>query len=306
MSTPQAPATTTEALAATSNATTTTGGAAAPAGQGSAGSAAPAGTSATHTTPDWKSSFNPELKAFIDNKQFKDPSDLATSYQNMEKLLGAPKERLLKLPEAFTDDKGKPTAEARALYERLGAPKEAKEYELPVPKEGGDSKLMEHFAGIFHEAGIPKDAGKKIAESWNAYQQQIVQANKEATTLKFNQDVEGLKKEWGAAVDQNTNIAKEAVRTMGLTSEQTTAIAAALGHAETMKLFHKFGKQVGESSFVSGQRNSEIREPSTAKAKIKELMSDKSFGKRLMEGESEAKRIWNQLHEQAANGQMMG
>ncbi len=260
-------------------------------------------TTETVNPGSWMAGFNDDLKGYISNKGFKGPSDVADAYRNLEKLMGAPKDRLMTLPEQFYDDKGKLTPEGKSVYERLGAPKEAKDYNLQAPKDGGDPKLMEHFSNVFLEAGVPKAAAEKIVNSWNEFQASQVNAMKEQAKAAFTQAEGNLRKEWGAAYDQNVNIAKEAVRTMGIDAKAVEAMSSSLGHEATMKFFKDLGKKVGESPFITGSGGSGVLEPASAQAKIKELRADRDFGARLMKGDVEAKTRWENLHKQAYPGQ---
>lgn len=256
---------------------------------------------------EWMNGFNDEMKGFISNKGFKNPGELAESYRNLEKLRGAPQDRILTLPEKMYDEKGALTVEGRAVAERLGLPKEAKAFGLDalVPKEGGDPKLMEHFSNVFFEAGIPKAAGEKIVKAWNEYQATIGSANSEAHKQKFTADVNALKTEWGMAHDQNVQVAREGAKNYGISPEQINAISGSLGHAATMKLLHKLGAGTQEAGFVNGQgAGTKLMDPSGAQSRIKELRSDKEFGDKLMRGDVEAKRTWENLHKQAYPGQL--
>jgi hypothetical protein len=252
----------------------------------------------------WMAGFNDDLKGYVGAKGFKDPASVVDAYKNLEKLQGVPQERLMKLPEQFYDDKGVLTADGRAIYERLGAPKEAKDYGIEVPKEGGDPKLMEHFTKIFHEAGIPKAAAQKIVAEWNGYQGAAAAAVKEVQAAEFRNQQQALQKEWGAATEQNTRIAADATRRLGWDAKKIDAVSAAIGHAETMKLLCNLGKAVGESAFISGRQPAGPLEPATAVSRINELKADKEFGNRLLNGDAEAKATWERLHQQAFQGQI--
>lgn len=266
---------------------------------------ASAPTTETVNPGAWMAGFNDDLKGYVATKGFKDPATIADAYRNLEKLQGVPQDRLMKLPEKFYGDDGKLTTEGRQIYERLGAPKDAKEYGLDkfVPKEGGDPKLMEHFSSIFAEAGIPKSAAEKIASGWNEYQALQVGAMKEAAQQKFNDETNTLKKDWGSAFDQNTQIAKEGLRRLGHDSKTADALSTVLGHAATMKLYHQLGSAVGESAFVTGRAPaSGILEPTTAKSKIQQYRQDKGFMVKVASGDVEANALWTRLHEQAFPG----
>lgn len=264
--------------------------------------AAAAPASAAPAPAAWMEGFSDDLRGYIGLKGFKDPATLADSYRNFEKLQGVPQDRLMKLPEQVYDDKGNLTAEGRGIYERLGAPKEMKDYGIEAPKENADPKRLESFLKAAHDIGLTKSQAQKLAAADTEYYGGLMNAAKEAHTIKFNDQKAALSREWGAAHDQNTNIAKEAVRTMGISAAQVDGIANVLGHAETMKLFHKLGRQVGELPFVGGARGDGLLEPATAVAKIKELAADKSFADKLFAGDAESKKKWDHLHQMAYQG----
>ena len=90
-------------------------------------------TPASAPTPtDWTTGLNDDLRSYVQNKGFKDTAAVVESYRNFKKLHGVPQDRILKLPENLD------TPEGRAISERLGAPKDAKDYSINLPKEGAD------------------------------------------------------------------------------------------------------------------------------------------------------------------------
>jgi hypothetical protein len=246
--------------------------------------------------------FNDDLKGYVGNKGFKDPAALADAYRNLEKLQGVPQDRLMKLPERFYDDNGLLTPEGRGIYERLGTPKDPKEYGIEAPKEGGDAKRLELFLKNAHDLGLTKAQAQRLAQADGEYANQFLAAQKEAAAAKFRDESNALNKEWGAAYEQNKTIAADGVRKLGLDNQKIDALSSVLGHAETMKLLHNIGKATGEASFVRGRRAEGPLEPATAKSRIAELTADRDFGSRLMNGEADAKALWQRLHEQAYQG----
>lgn len=252
---------------------------------------------------DWTAGFDDDAKGYIGNKGFKAPKDVLDSYRGLEKLLGAPKDRLLTLPERMYDDQGKLNAEGRALRERLGAPKDAKEYDLKAPKESLDPQMMEHFRGVFHELGIPKTDAEMLTSSWNQYVEKMQASQKEAAVQAFKDGDTQIKKEWGAAYDQNLTKAREAVKLMGLTEKQINAFTDSVGYVDSMKFFQKLGTQVGEAPYIGGSKPDAILEPVNARAQIKELINDKGFAKLLQGGDKDAAAKWERLHQQAFPGE---
>lgn len=258
---------------------------------------APPATSATTTPGDWMAGFNDDTKGYVQNKGFKGSGDVVESYRQFEKLMGAPKDRILTLPENMDSPEG------RAIWERLGAPASAKDYKLDVP-QGGDPKVTEWAANTFHELGVPKGMAEKFVGKWNEQMAVAQAAAIENAKAVFEQAQVSLKKEWGMAFDQNVNIARQAAKVVGIGAEQIDAISAALGHASAMKLFVKLGQSVREDAFVGGHTTGSGKlAPEQARTQIKELRNDREFGSKLNKGDAEAKRQWQSLHEQAYPGE---
>ena len=122
-------------------------------GTGSAPAGNPAGTAlagegaqANGQQQAWYGGYAEDIRGFVENKGWKDPSDAITGYINLEKYLGADKAgRGLVLPkdDAATDEWGQ-------VYDRLGRPKSPDEYKLPVP-DGDTGEFAKMAAGEFHK-----------------------------------------------------------------------------------------------------------------------------------------------------------
>lgn len=271
-----------------------------------ASAAATPPTTETVNPGSWMAGMNDDLKGYVGLKGFKGPGDVVDAYRNFEKLQGVPQDRVMKLPEKFYDDAGALTPEGRAIFEKVGAPKEAKDYDLQrfIPKENGDPKLMERFSEVFKDAGVSKSAAEKIVASWNELQTVTMAQMKEATAQKFKDEQGVLLKDWGAAFDQNTQIAREGAKRMGHDTKTMDALSAVLGHAATMKLYHQMGSAVGESAFIGGKQVNQFFDPSTALAQINALKADKGFVAKYNAGDAEAVSKMTKLHEMAHQGRV--
>src|SRR5690349_8033208 len=79
----------------------------------------------------WYSGFeSPELRGFVETKGWKDPGAAVESYRQLEKTIGVPAERLLKLPDKADAPEWK---EIRAKV-GVGAPEKPEDYGIPVPE----------------------------------------------------------------------------------------------------------------------------------------------------------------------------
>lgn len=273
--------------------------------------AAPSQSVATSTAPvttetinpgAWTAGFNDDMKGYVTSKGIKDPATLLESYRNIEKLMGAPKERLLKLPEKFVDETGAMTAEGREIAERLGAPKDAKSYEIEKFLKDKPEAAAE-IAKTFHELGISKTQADKLMAWEIATQEKQAIAAKEAAVVAYKSDEASLKKTWGAAYDQNVNAAKQGAARLGHDAKTIDALSRVMGHEGAMKLYHQLGTAVGESAFIQGKpTGQQIMDPAGARAQIATLKSDKGFQEKFLKGDSEAIANWTRLHQMASPG----
>lgn len=265
---------------------------------GGAGAAAGAGSATTGTatttagvTTEWSSGFNDEQKGYVQNKGFKDPASMVESYRNLEKLMGSPQERILKLPEKADDPAW------NDVYNRIGRPTDPKEYKITAP-EG--MKLDENFSSwaqkAFHDSGLSTAQATKLIEAWNQSQVSTLKGQTEAGQAALRDGEAALKKEWGGAFDQNKDIAGRAARGLGLDSAKIDKLEMALGLQDTMKLLHGLGTKMGEDNFVIGQSGNRALTPNSAVAKINELRADPGFVKRYSDGGAAERSEMERLH----------
>lgn len=272
-------------------------GASAPPPSGGAGGANGAGAippqNSGGTPSDWTTGLNEDLRGYVQNKGFKDVSAVVDSYRNFEKLIGVPQDRVIKLPTKEDDPAW------GDVYERLGRPKDSKEYNIPVPK-GGDEKFAEWAKGTFHELGLSKSAGEKLAGKWNEYAQNLQQSRATAYSQQTEKDVEGLRKEWGMAHDKHVSIAQQAASTFGIDGNMIDRMESAMGYSGLMKFLHKIGSGLGEGKFVSsgsgGNKFGDVMTPDAARSRIQALRNDPDFTRRYLAGEAAARAEFENLH----------
>ena len=256
----------------------------------------PAGAASTQTAADWTSGLNEEQKAFQATKQYESPGALIDAYRNMEKLLGV-KDRLLELP-ADEDP-----AKWNAVYDRLGRPKEPKEYGFKAG-EGEDAKFLEWATGTFHGLGLNKKQAEGLLKKWNEYVGGVTTAQKQELAGMIETDEKALKTEWGLAYQQNEALVDRAAEMLGLKDEQLVKLRETFGYAGAMRFLHSIGSKLGEDSFHAGGDTSGgfsgAMTPMQARAKIGELRKDLEFAKKLSAGDSKTIQEWTKLHEYAA------
>lgn len=254
-----------------------------------------AGAGAATSSSNWYDTFKPEVQAYVKEKGFKDPGVLAESYRQLESTIGVPAEHIIRLPKSFDD------AEAMGkIYDRLGRPSKAEEYIFDLPKEGVNEEYIKAARGEFHKLGLTKKQAAELVKWNNSFAETSVKAQMEAAKTAFDNESNALKKEWGAAYEQNVSITKTAANKLGISSEQMDALGEVMGYSKAMKFFHTLASKVGEGEFIEGGKGeSTLSTPQQAQAKIGMLMKDSDFMTRYSRGEEQAVDMWNKLHAQA-------
>lgn len=245
----------------------------------------------------WYSGLDPDTQAFIENKGWKEPTDLLTSYKMLEKHLGGAK-NLVELPGEDAGDEA-----WDAVYARLGRPGSPDEYGLEVP-EGGDEELAGWFKQTAHKLGLNVHQAKGLFQSWNETVGQKMEQMKAQDREQSEKDIAALKKEWGQGFDGEILKGKRAVAGLGLKEEQLSAYEQKLGTADMLKLFALLGSKMGEDSFEGGDRSGSSfgLTPVAAQQQIAELKMDEQFMKNYTEGNKDAVAKFQRLMEAAYNG----
>lgn len=263
---------------------------------GSGGAAAQGSTSTSGSTSssDWTSSLNDDFKGYVQTKGFKDPGQVLDSYRNLEKLMGAPKERLLKLPEKADDPAW------NEIYGKLGRPEKADEYKV----DGWDDESAKWAKDNFHKLGLSRTQAEKLVASWNERTEAQKQASLDAHQAKIAADDKQLKTEWGQAYDQNTQLARRAVKEFGMDAATIDKLESVLGFAGVMKHMYTIGAKLGESPYVASNSNgasnfNRFLTPEAAKSRINTLRADSDFTRRYINNEAAAKYEMEQLHKMA-------
>lgn len=244
--------------------------------------------------PSWTSGLSEDLRGFVELKGFKDPANVVEAYKNFEKMKGIPQERLLALPEKAD------SPEWNAVYERLGKPAKKEDYKFPG-FIGEDKEFSEWARDMFHGANVTTKQAETIASKWDEFSKAAIAKQQEMYQQKVTLEVEGLKKEWGAAYGQQVETAKQAAKAFNIDGETVDKMESVMGHSKVMKLLADIGSKIGEDSFISGGQSSgfKVLTPAAAKAKIEMLQSDKAWGKKYVEGDAQARQEFEHLHKLA-------
>lgn len=296
------------AAASSSSASLLAGASTAPAATQAAPATAPAASPSAQLTAPPAAPANPTIGwlgdgvdettlGYVANKGWDSPAKAISSYQNLEKLLGADRAgNTVILPK-----EGASPQEMAAFYDRIGRPADPSGYQVKVP-EGGNAEFQKAVASKMHELGVPKAMGEGLVSWYNEQQVAAQQAALQAKAADFENQSAKWKQEQGAALTQNLATAGAAARALGLDGDTLAKLDDALGPYGTLSLLHKIGSRATEADFVGSDSTAgfgNVMSPAQAKAEIKALTADKGWVAKLTEKNADALAKWDQLHKWA-------
>ncbi len=213
-------------------------------------------------------------------RDIRDLPSLATSYLNAQKLLGVPADQIVRLP--GQDD----TAGWDQVYAKLGRPEKADGYKFAdVKLPDGlkvDDTLKTGYMDAAHKAGLSTRQANSLYEWWNGAMASGFTAQQGQTAQGLAQAEAALKTEWGAAFDQNVQLAKDAINHYG--GEKLKAELDANGMAnspELARVMAKIGANLREDGALTGRGGGggDMKSPAEARQEINALQADKDFAK---------------------------
>ena len=228
-----------------------------------------------------------DLRGYIENKGWKDPSDVANGYRNLEKLIGSEK---VPLPKSAEDLEG-----WNRVYDSLGRPKTAEDYKLPVP-EGDPGTFAKAAAQEFHKAGISQGQADKLSAWWNQTQTAKMAEFQQQASQKAEADVSAVRAEWGGAYAENLELGRRAAREFGLDGAKLSAMENGLGTGEMLRLLAKIGRATTEHSFEGGKTSGSFgMTPDAAKNQISSLQGDREWASKYINGNADARAEMSRL-----------
>jgi hypothetical protein len=259
---------------------------------------APTPTPTPTPTPAWHDGVDPAVKGFWENKGL--PLDdqkafglkLTELYRGAEKFIGVPADQVVKLPKADASPE-----DLRSFYERLGAPKEAKDYDLSAVK---DSTIADSLRSTMYERGVPKEAAASIAATVAKALESRTSADNAVTTAKLAEQKEALNKNWGDKFAYNHLQAIEGARRLGISPEGVKALEGQIGYDQVMEAMRKIGASTREDTFVergTGGPQGDVTTMDGAHARKAELMADSAWTARYMSGGTAERREMDRLNQ---------
>jgi hypothetical protein len=208
-----------------------------------------------------------ELQMEPSLKNFDSLDKLAKSYVHLVKHMGVDADQIMRFP------KEGDTSGYDSIYQRLGKPESAQNYELP------ESDGIDQYKEIAHQLNLTQDQASAV---WDLYQQTIQnQAEQEQqswqqTQAEYHQE---LQREFGKNAAQEFEFAKRAFTQFSDQEASELMDSTGLGnHPSIVKLFARIGRVLSEDGML-GPKDGVQGGLSLAQAEqlISQKQSDKDF-----------------------------
>jgi hypothetical protein len=254
-------------------------------------------TTTTTPPPAWHDGVEAETLGFWQNKglPLDNPKEFGTKltelYRSAEKFIGVPPDQVVKIPKADAAPE-----DIRAYYERLGAPKEAKDYDVSAVK---DAAIAEALRATMHERGVPKDAAAAIAASVAKSLESKATSESTVNVQKLEEQKAALRANWGDKFDFNHLQAIEGARRLGIAPEAVKALEGVIGYDKVMDAMRKIGVGTKEDTFVergAGGPAGDVTTREGAVARKSELMADLAWADRYLKGGAAEAREMTRLN----------
>ena len=203
----------------------------------------------------------------------KDVGNLARSFVNAQKLIGADK---IPFPTNPTEE------DLSNIYSRLGRPETPEGYEFATDGNVITEDVAAEYAGVAHQLGLSPKQAAGILDYYKGSVGQTTEQMEQLAQEQAEQTTNELKREWGNAFGDKVAAAKDVVdqfagsEILQMRLEDGTMIG---NHPAFIKAFAAIGDfkstVTSEDTINDGARSS-VFTPAQAQAEIDAIMNDKS------------------------------
>lgn len=222
---------------------------------------------------DFLSSIPEEIRSHPSLSPIKDVENLARSYVNAQRLIGADK---IPMPSNPTDE------DLDRIYNRLGRPETPDAYGISPDGNVITEERAAEYADIAHKLRLTPEQASGVLEYYRSAVQNDTAAINSSNEQAREQAVSALQAEWGDQYDARIEAAQRAVDKFdaGGVMELQLADGSVLGnHPEIIKAFANiadFRASVTSEDTISENASAMGMTPQQAQAEIDTIMNDKS------------------------------
>lgn len=244
----------------------------------------------------WHAGADADTLGYMQNRGWQDKPanevalEAIKAHREASAMLGVPPDRIVKLPADASDEAG-----WKAVWEKLGKPADAKEYDFSAVKVGETALTQadqDYLRGLANDLNLSKEGAARLASDFAKRQTDAGASNLADQTAKLVEEKTKLATNWGPNAEANMYVAKQTALKLGVTPDQVQALENQIGYAGVMEMFRNIGQKTGEASFVgNGQEfNKGVMTKEQAVARKAELMNDSAWTSRYQSGDAQANR----------------
>jgi len=214
-----------------------------------------------------------ELRDHPSLSPIKDVENLARSYVNAQKLIGADK---IPMPVNPSDE------DLDRIYNRLGRPESPDGYQLAADGNIVTEDLVKDFADFSHKLRLTPEQASGILDYYRSSVEQSAAGSEEQAQAYRQTTEEALKSEWGRAYDQKLGEAVRAAQEFSnpeIFDLQLTDGSRLGDNPEFIKTFAKiaeFRQTVTSEDTISENAQANVMTPKQAQAEIDAIMNNRS------------------------------
>lgn len=223
---------------------------------------------------DFLSTIPEDLRDHPSLGPIKDVENLARSYVNAQRLIGADK---LPMPVNPT------TEDLDNIYSRLGRPESAEGYEIPVDGNIVTEEVAKSYADVAHNLRLTPDQANGVLEYYRAMVQESGSMSEAAESQQRNSTEMALRKEWGDEFDVRIEDAGKIAKQFGSSDllEMRLADGTKVGnHPDFIKAFAnmaEFRSSVTSEDTVADSTISSTLSRREAQAEIESIMASSVY-----------------------------
>ena len=214
-----------------------------------------------------------EIRGHPSLQSIKDVPNLALSYVNAQRLIGADKVALPKNP---TED------DLSNIYSKLGRPDEPSGYAIQADGQILTEGDVNTYTDIAHKLGLSKTQANGILDYYRSSIQQTTEAMSKDAQQQKQQIEQNLKAEWGADFDAKVSQANRAVADIAgqdlldMVLQDGTKVGNHPAFIKAFASFADFKNSVTKEDTISENSVNYRMSPADAQSKIDSIMNDKS------------------------------
>lgn len=224
---------------------------------------------------NWKEILDESIRGEASLQTVNSVQDLAKSFVNAQKMIGADK---VQLPNKYDDG-----TQLRNVLNKLGLSEKLEEYDIApkdIPIDENNKDYFDKFKQQAHKLGILPAQAKEMFKFMHTESLEQDNAIVKQIEVEQQEAINTLQKEWGAAFESKVNLAKQATKFLAGSDDvlYSTLTSPQYGNNPAIvKVLAKFGEMMAEDKIITGVPKDDMaKSPGEAQKEIQTIYGDKT------------------------------